>query len=66
MATEMDTLQEVKTTKNEVIADQEIRIKNLSFEVSNLQDQLIQEKIHASRIDDSLGTVHFILYVYLF
>ena len=54
MATEMDTLQEVITTKNEVIADQEIRIKNLSFEVSKLQDQLIQEKIHASRIDDSL------------
>ncbi|KAK3093660.1 hypothetical protein FSP39_018575 [Pinctada imbricata] len=54
LSTEMDTLQEVITVKNEIIVDQEHRIKSLSHEITKLHDSLIQEKIHASRVDDSL------------
>jgi hypothetical protein len=50
----MDSLQEVITTKNEIIMDQERHIKNLNNEISKLHDSLIHEKIHASRVDDSL------------
>jgi chromosome segregation ATPase len=54
LSKEMDSLQEVITTKNEIIMDQERHIKNLNNEISKLHDSLIHEKIHASRVDDSL------------